>query len=435
MSNAQEQFVLPSYESDDTVRRLPRYFSAIDVANHNSSSDCWVSFLGKVYDLTPLISEFKNDAQLVNSFLEAAGRDISHWFNPKTGNIRTELDDSSGLTEPYTAGRKILHVLPTAPRTDRPNDFVIPWYKDEKYKVGFLTKKSRKIRLHNMLNHEEHILEVCKEETLGQIRARYLEHNAHAHSYTWKHLRRVLDMHKTLEDNGIPDEDGLYEEYAIDRDVNIPTLHLYYIPHYSKPPHLGCYFCSDVVAPRNSFIDRTLDQQCTVTRPGLAPIASALAVELLVCILHNKRGPYAKAGKEYEELHELKQEKEKVKENEEFDDKQRDEINSDFEDDSASMSFVPHQIRFTLDSFSMSNYTFRPFPMCTACSAIVRTEYHRRKFDFLLEVFNNPAYLETLVGLDKMMKKAEQDESERLESIHEGIDESGEGDEDEFELI
>lgn len=35
-----------------------RYYTPTEVAAHNVSSDCWVSYLGKVYDLTPLCQDY-----------------------------------------------------------------------------------------------------------------------------------------------------------------------------------------------------------------------------------------------------------------------------------------------------------------------------------------------------------------------------------------
>lgn len=43
-------------------------------------------------------------------------------------------------------------------------------------------------------------------------------------------------------------------------------------------------------ADQQSLTDRTLDQMCTVTRPGIAPIAAASAVELLVSLVQHPDG-------------------------------------------------------------------------------------------------------------------------------------------------
>lgn len=61
-------------------------------------------------------------------------------------------------------------------------------------------------------------LEVCVEETLEAIRGRYLPINAHAESYTWKRLGKVLDMKKTLEQNGVKPEPQHEHRY-------IPAIH------------------------------------------------------------------------------------------------------------------------------------------------------------------------------------------------------------------
>lgn len=142
---------------------------------------------------------------------------------------------------------------------------------------------------------------------------------------------------------------------------------------------LGCYFCNDVVAPVDSTANRTLDQQCTVTRPGLAPIASALAVELLVGILHHPHGISAKA---------------------EFGNS-LDSVNSE-----QALGILPHQIRGALSQFSQMILVGHSSNSCTACCPIVVSEYRKRGLEFVLEAINHPTYLEDLTGLTELMKSA-----------------------------
>ncbi|XP_057947930.1 ubiquitin-like modifier-activating enzyme atg7 [Malania oleifera] len=142
---------------------------------------------------------------------------------------------------------------------------------------------------------------------------------------------------------------------------------------------LGCYFCNDVVAPVDSTANRTLDQQCTVTRPGLAPIASALAVELLVGILHHPNGIFAEG----------------------------DIANSNDAGSSENpLGILPHQIRGSLSQFAQMILVGHASNTCTACCNAVVSEYRERGLDFILQAINHPTYLEDLTGLTELMKSA-----------------------------
>uniref|UniRef100_A0A8C0F0Z1 Ubiquitin-like modifier-activating enzyme ATG7 n=1 Tax=Bubo bubo TaxID=30461 RepID=A0A8C0F0Z1_BUBBB len=103
---------------------------------------------------------------------------------------------------------------------------------------------------------------------------------------------------------------------------------------------LGCYFCNDVVAPGDSTRDRTLDQQCTVSRPGLAMVAGALAVELMVSVLQHPEGGYAVASSSDDRMNEPP----------------------------TSLGLVPHQIRGFLSRFDNVLPVSLAFDKCTACS-------------------------------------------------------------------
>jgi hypothetical protein len=199
------------------------YYSAAEVAQHNVIADCWVSFFGKVYNLTPLVHEHKG--LLVQPILKFAGKDISNWFDPSSKEPKTHIDEELGVEVPYCPHGRYVHIPPTDPTADF-EPVETPWWKDPTYQCGKLSAKSRKIKIVNVLTKQEDLLSVCEEETLEEIRKRYLKYNAHALSYTWKRLTRPLNMSKTLEENGVKDED---EEFAmLDMEEYIPSIHIYF---------------------------------------------------------------------------------------------------------------------------------------------------------------------------------------------------------------
>jgi len=240
-----------------------RYYTAAEVALHSSSKDLWVSFLGKVYNLTPLVTKYAGDV-LLKPILNSGGKDISHWFNTENKDpitltekdsqasgissekeeveeegeesekgdeekkIRVHIDRRTGCEVPFTPQGRFIHIPPPYPSAVWSNDFGTPWWKDEAYCIGHLSQKTRKIRIINTLTSQEHTIELCSEEIMEEILNRFYKYNQHANSYTWKYNGKNLDMQKTLEQNGVKDEDEEFYELNFNEEEWLPSIHLYF---------------------------------------------------------------------------------------------------------------------------------------------------------------------------------------------------------------
>ncbi|KAK9871714.1 hypothetical protein WA026_014165 [Henosepilachna vigintioctopunctata] len=152
-----------------------------------------------------------------------------------------------------------------------------------------------------------------------------------------------------------------------------------------KGNYLGCYFCNDVTAPGDSTKGRTLDQQCTVTRPGLSAIAGALSAELAISLLHHKEG--AKAPAYFQIGYAANRQNEIL--------------------DQCVLGLLPHSIRGYLSTFTQVLPATERYKLCVACSNIVQDAYAKDGFDFLLKVFQNSKFLEDITGLTTSNKDAE----------------------------
>ncbi|SCV70577.1 BQ2448_3339 [Microbotryum intermedium] len=168
---------------------------------------------------------------------------------------------------------------------------------------------------------------------------------------------------------------------------------------------LGCYYCNDIVAPMDSLTDRTLDQMCTVTRPGIASIASSTAVELMVSLLQHPQGVRAPSdvvmpGNAMTATTAMQEEE---------------------EGNGSCLGVVPHQIRGYLSRFENLKITGQAYDKCTGCSRHIVEAYEKEGFAMLVQAFEDAKYLERLTGLDKI--------EEETERMMEGMEEWDEEDE------
>ena len=182
---------------------------------------------------------------MLKPILESGGKDISHWFDPKTRDvcvtifeisriiffhtqIRKHVDPATGCLVYFCPHGRFIHVPPPYPSTEWENDFGTPWWKDDRYYVGVLSKKTRLIKIVNTLTSQEQNLEVCSEETMNEILQRYLKYNAHAASYTWKYDGVNLNMEKTLLENNIADEDEEFYKLGMRDDEFLQPILLFF---------------------------------------------------------------------------------------------------------------------------------------------------------------------------------------------------------------
>lgn len=139
--------------------------------------------------------------------------------------------------------------------------------------------------------------------------------------------------------------------------------------HGNIDDNFGCYFCNDVVVPTDSLTGRTLDQMCTVTRPGVAMLAASQAVELFVSNLQS-RGQENVLGE------------------------------------------CPHQIRGFVNNFTTLKLQSPAYDNCSACSRHILNEYNKRGWDFVKQALNDNNYIEELSGLRRIKEEVENMELE-----------------------
>ncbi|KAI0990199.1 hypothetical protein GJ496_004104, partial [Pomphorhynchus laevis] len=139
------------------------------------------------------------------------------------------------------------------------------------------------------------------------------------------------------------------------------------VMRHGNTSELGCYFCSDVTTPSELQIDRSIDQKCTVTRPGISMMASSALVELIVNVCTHPEGK---------------------------------KVSADAAD--GPLGSVPHSIRGFINNFNICCPTVASFKSCTACSQSIKDKYNSDGIEFLEQCLDYPEHIEVITGLTEL---------------------------------
>ncbi|EGR34263.1 hypothetical protein IMG5_018720, partial [Ichthyophthirius multifiliis] len=144
-----------------------RFYTLQDLKLHNTANDCWITFFNQIYDITALIQQNIN-SPFIKPLIEAAGSDITYWFDPLSKDPRVQIDLNTGLEKFYCPQGIFLHIQPSGPENiNLVEDLQTPWWKNPIFFIGRLTIRSSKINIINMLTQHEDLIEVPCEETIN----------------------------------------------------------------------------------------------------------------------------------------------------------------------------------------------------------------------------------------------------------------------------
>nr|XP_050858089.1 cytochrome b5 domain-containing protein 1-like [Vespula vulgaris] len=139
-------------------------------------------------------------------------------------------------------GSKTSRTVPYCPHGPIPDvsDYVVPstdwrplnkcpWWLDEKYKLGKLTKNPRPCRIINVLTKTSCVIMVCEEDTIKRIQERASLFIPHGQNYSWTFEGKNINLDGTLTENNIPDERERFVACGLPEDYYVPSIMCYYI--------------------------------------------------------------------------------------------------------------------------------------------------------------------------------------------------------------